>query len=143
MAKPHGERGEGAQRLQSHDFASDSAGGSASRVSGELARLEPGSPVPSDSEKPALRTLTFWRTGFTVGDAGSLMRYDEPANASLLAAINAGKAPPALFDVRPGQPLEVRVSDRTTEEYEGSGQVTEHNSGLRHRKPGAEMDGRE
>ncbi|CAK5282066.1 unnamed protein product, partial [Mycena citricolor] len=62
MAKPHGERGEGAQRPQSHDFASDSAGGSASRVSGELARLEPGSPVPSDSEKPALRTLTFWRT---------------------------------------------------------------------------------
>lgn len=36
-----------------------------------------------------LRTMTFWKNGFSVGD-GELMRYDNPANNKLLEQINAG-----------------------------------------------------
>ena len=37
----------------------------------------------------AIRHLTFWRDGFQVED-GELMRYDDPAQAQILAEINAG-----------------------------------------------------
>ncbi|KAJ7734334.1 ubiquitin-related domain-containing protein [Mycena maculata] len=45
------------------------------------------------------------------------MRYDDPANADVLAAINAGHAPPSILDVLPGQRVDVQVTKRTDEDY--------------------------
>ncbi|KAJ7843412.1 hypothetical protein B0H14DRAFT_3689452 [Mycena olivaceomarginata] len=45
----------------------------------------------------AIRRLTFWCDGFTVED-GPLMRYDDPANADVLATIHAGHAPPSILN---------------------------------------------
>jgi len=69
-----------------------------------------------DSLEPAIRQITFWRDGFTVED-GELMRYDDPNNSQIIAEINAGRAPPSILDVRPGQPVELRVAKRTDEDY--------------------------
>jgi hypothetical protein len=46
----------------------------------------------------AIRRLTFWRDGFTVGD-GPLMRSDDPANADVPAVIHASQAPPSILNV--------------------------------------------
>lgn len=62
------------------------------------------------------RTLTFWREGFSIED-GPLHRYDEPGNRELLQAIQAGRAPMSLFDVRFDQPLQIVVQQRTNENY--------------------------
>ncbi|KAL0948013.1 hypothetical protein HGRIS_010635 [Hohenbuehelia grisea] len=73
--------------------------------------------APSDpAETTAIRHLTFWQDGFTVED-GELMRYDDPANDQILAEINAGRAPPSILNVLPGQPVELRVAKRTNEQY--------------------------
>ncbi|KAF8882240.1 hypothetical protein BD779DRAFT_1612471 [Infundibulicybe gibba] len=74
----------------------------------------PDSADPADS--PAIRHLSFWRDGFTVED-GELMRYDDPNNSQILAEINAGRAPPSILNVLPGQPVELRVAKRTGEDY--------------------------
>ncbi|KAF8646010.1 hypothetical protein AX16_007436 [Volvariella volvacea WC 439] len=74
---------------------------------------------PSVSEAPeetAVRHITFWRDGFSVED-GELMRYDDPNHAQVLAEINAGRAPPSVLNVLPGQPVELRVAQRTEENY--------------------------
>jgi len=71
---------------------------------------------PNPAEETAIRNLTFWREGFSVED-GELRRYDDPAQAQILSEINAGHAPPSILDVLPGQPVEVRVSRRTEEDY--------------------------
>ncbi|KAF8639316.1 hypothetical protein AX17_001596 [Amanita inopinata Kibby_2008] len=76
---------------------------------------DPNASSPS-AEEPVIRHLTFWRDGFSVED-GELLRYDDPANAQILAEINAGRAPPSILDVLPGQPVELRVARRTNEEY--------------------------
>ena len=41
------------------------------------------------TKETVIRHLTFWRNGFQVED-GELMRYDDPAHAGVLEAINAG-----------------------------------------------------
>lgn len=41
------------------------------------------------TEETIIRHLTVWRNGFQVED-GELMRYDDPAHAGVLEAINAG-----------------------------------------------------
>ncbi|KAI9432401.1 SEP-domain-containing protein, partial [Lactarius indigo] len=71
---------------------------------------------PSPTEETAIRHLTFWRDGFSVED-GELRRYDDPAQAQILSEINAGRAPPSILDVLPGQPVELRVARRTEEDY--------------------------
>ncbi|KAI0275824.1 hypothetical protein BGY98DRAFT_990057 [Russula aff. rugulosa BPL654] len=71
---------------------------------------------PSPAEETAIRHLTFWREGFSVED-GELRRYDDPAQAQILSEINAGRAPPSILNVQPGQPVEVRVTRRTEEDY--------------------------
>ncbi|KAJ7288688.1 SEP-domain-containing protein [Mycena rebaudengoi] len=76
---------------------------------------DPNAP-PEGAEEPAIRRLTFWRDGFTVED-GELMRYDDPANADVLAALNAGHAPPSILNVLPGQRVDVQVSKRTDDDY--------------------------
>lgn len=64
----------------------------------------------------AIRNLTFWKDGFSVED-GELMRYDDPAHAQTLAAINSGHAPLDLLNIRFGQQVHVHVHRRTDEEY--------------------------
>ncbi|KAF8174551.1 hypothetical protein BJ912DRAFT_989807 [Pholiota molesta] len=74
-------------------------------------------PTAEDGEEEtAIRHLTFWRDGFQVED-GELKRYDDPAQAQILAEINAGHAPPAVLNVLPGQHVELRVTKRTDEDY--------------------------
>ncbi|KAJ6629895.1 SEP domain-containing protein [Mycena sp. CBHHK59/15] len=68
------------------------------------------------NEGGVIRYLTFWRDGFSVGD-GPLMRYEDPQQAAVLSQINSGFAPPTLFNVLPGQPVEVRVASRLDEDY--------------------------
>lgn len=69
-----------------------------------------------DDEEPAVRHLTFWQDGFSVED-GPLHRYDDPANQTILEAINSGRAPLSLLNVRFGQPVELLVARRTNEKY--------------------------
>ncbi|CDH52982.1 nsfl1 cofactor p47 [Lichtheimia corymbifera JMRC:FSU:9682] len=74
---------------------------------------------PDESEtelEPVTRYLTFWRNGFSVDD-GPLFRYDDPANQTMLAAINSGRAPLSLLNVRHGQPVDVRVARKQDEDY--------------------------
>ena len=40
-------------------------------------------------KETAVRHITFWREGFSIED-GELLRYDDPANAQVLAEINSG-----------------------------------------------------
>ncbi|KAF9078273.1 hypothetical protein BDP27DRAFT_1309330 [Rhodocollybia butyracea] len=70
----------------------------------------------STRQEPTIRHLTFWRDGFTVED-GELMRYDDPNNEQVLAEIHSGHAPPSLLNVRPGEPVELRVAKRTEQDY--------------------------
>ncbi|KAF8258598.1 ubiquitin-related domain-containing protein [Lactarius quietus] len=71
---------------------------------------------PNPTEETAIRDITFWRDGFSVED-GELRRYDDPAQAQILSEINAGRAPPSILNVHPGQPVELRVLRRTEEDY--------------------------
>ncbi|KAI0820919.1 hypothetical protein BC628DRAFT_1395081 [Trametes gibbosa] len=78
---------------------------------------DPDAVDPADpEEETAIRHLTFWRDGFTVED-GELMRYDDPANEQILAEIKSGRAPPQILNVSPGQPVELRVVRRLSEDY--------------------------
>lgn len=45
------------------------------------------------------------------------MRYDDPANEQILGEISAGRAPPHILNVLPGQPVELRVAKRLSENY--------------------------
>ncbi|TFK68319.1 SEP-domain-containing protein [Pluteus cervinus] len=78
----------------------------------------PGSDKPSTlvNSETAIRHIIFWKNGFSIGD-GDLMRYDDPKNARILAEINSGRAPPITFNVDPGQPVELRVANRSEEDY--------------------------
>lgn len=69
-----------------------------------------------DDGDVATRNLTFWEDGFSIED-GELMRYDDPAHAQTLAAINSGHAPLHLLNVRFGQQVHVQVHRRTNEKY--------------------------
>lgn len=77
---------------------------------------EPEEEDDEESEEPAVRHLTFWQDGFSIED-GPLMRYDDPANQETLQAINSGRAPLSLLNVRFGQPVELMVARRTHEKY--------------------------
>ncbi|KIK65138.1 hypothetical protein GYMLUDRAFT_71027 [Collybiopsis luxurians FD-317 M1] len=92
-------------------------------------------------EEPTIRHLTFWRDGFTVED-GELMRYDDPANESVLAEIHAGRAPPSLLNVRPGDPVELRVAKRTNEDYVPPKRGAFHGAGHRLGAPVPDTAGR-
>jgi len=48
------------------------------------------------------------------------MRYDDPANVHILNEFNAGHTSPSLLNVEPGQLVEVKVADRTGEDYIGN-----------------------
>ncbi|CAG8478940.1 6117_t:CDS:10 [Acaulospora colombiana] len=75
--------------------------------------------APTTDDEPlraVVRHLTFWRNGFSIDD-GHLMSYDDPENEQFLKEINLGRAPLALLNVRPGQPVDVRVARRLDEDY--------------------------
>jgi len=72
--------------------------------------------APPTEQETAIRHITFWREGFSIED-GELLRYDDAANAQILAEINSGRAPPSILNVNPGQPVELRVAKRTNEDY--------------------------
>ncbi|KAG6908230.1 hypothetical protein DXG01_005623 [Tephrocybe rancida] len=69
-----------------------------------------------EDEVPAIRNLTFWSDGFSLED-GPLMRHDNPENAELLNRLRAGQAPPEFLKLRPGQPVDLRIAQRTNEAY--------------------------
>lgn len=68
-------------------------------------------------EEVAERNITFWQDGFSIAD-GPLMRYDDPQHAQTLSLINSGRAPLHLLNVRFGQPVQLRVEQRTNEKYQ-------------------------
>ncbi|KAF9429549.1 hypothetical protein BGZ94_010319 [Podila epigama] len=73
-------------------------------------------PSPSTEMETATRQLTFWRNGYSIED-GPLMSYTDPANREFLDAINQGHAPIKYLNVKPGQPVEMRVAKRLEEDY--------------------------
>ena len=98
---------------------------------------DPNAASSSAPTESVVRHITFWRNGFTVGD-GPLMDYDVPENAEILRSIEQGyaistylkskfihintidiyrQAPPALLNVRYGQPVELRVLKKVNEDY--------------------------
>ncbi|KAJ6592617.1 SEP domain-containing protein [Mycena capillaripes] len=92
-----------------------SGGGHTLGGEGRASAYVPGEGAEEEDEL-VIRRLTFWRQGFTVED-GPLMRYDDPANADVLAAIHAGHAPPSILNVRIGQRVDVQVTKRTDDDY--------------------------
>jgi UBX domain-containing protein 1 len=86
------------------------------------------------TKETIIRHLTIWRNGIQIED-GELMRYDDPAHADVLEAINAGylllhfiyivimrfffrsEAPPSILNTHPNQHVELRVAKRITEDY--------------------------
>ncbi|KAJ2556957.1 protein phosphatase regulator [Coemansia sp. RSA 1933] len=64
----------------------------------------------------AVRELTFWRNGFSIGN-GPLHNIEDPVNRQNLEAILQGRAPLDVLNVRPGQQVEMRVTDRRGEDY--------------------------
>ncbi|KAI9505654.1 hypothetical protein BX070DRAFT_176530, partial [Coemansia spiralis] len=72
---------------------------------------------PAKKRKPfAGRDMTFWRNGFSIGD-GPLHNIEDPVNRQNLEAILQGRAPLEVLNVRPGQRVEMRVTDRRGEDY--------------------------
>ncbi|KAF9039342.1 SEP domain-containing protein [Panaeolus papilionaceus] len=68
------------------------------------------------SEGAIQRNLTFWKNGFQLDD-GELRRYEDPANARILNAIQAGNVPPSIFNVQPGQKVELKVTNHINEDF--------------------------
>ncbi|KAJ1814013.1 protein phosphatase regulator, partial [Coemansia sp. RSA 2598] len=69
-----------------------------------------------DEDEVAVRELTFWSNGFSIGD-GPLYNIEDPANRQKLEAILQGRAPLDVLNVRPGQQVEMRVVERRGEDY--------------------------
>lgn len=62
------------------------------------------------------RTLHLWQDGFSIDD-GELHRFDDPANAPVLALINQGRAPLALLNVQPGQEVDLQLEPHKDQNY--------------------------
>lgn len=102
-----------------NDTAQDTRPSASSSFFGSMpgaAPLNGGMGEDETDEEPVIRHLTFWQDGFSIED-GPLMRYDDPANQETLQAINSGRAPLSLLNVRFGQPVELMVARRTHEKY--------------------------
>ncbi|KAG0228197.1 hypothetical protein BGW41_003516 [Actinomortierella wolfii] len=74
---------------------------------------EPQQPVRLEK---AVRTLTFWRNGFSIED-GPLIAFNDPAGREILDSLDRGEAPLKVMNVQPGQAVDVRVARRETEDY--------------------------
>lgn len=62
------------------------------------------------------RTLHLWADGVSIDD-GPLFRFDDPANANIMAEINRGRAPLALLDVQPDQEVDLNLEPHKDENY--------------------------
>ncbi|KAJ2898474.1 protein phosphatase regulator [Coemansia aciculifera] len=69
-----------------------------------------------DNDDVAVREITFWRNGFSLGD-GPLFNTEDPVNRQNLEAILQGRAPLDILNVRPGQQVEMKVTNRRDEDY--------------------------
>ncbi|KAJ2236179.1 protein phosphatase regulator [Coemansia sp. RSA 1722] len=69
-----------------------------------------------DENEIAIRELTFWSNGFSIGD-GPLHNIEDPVNRQNLDAILQGRAPLDVLNVRPGQQVEMKVIDRRGEDF--------------------------
>ncbi|KAK9722023.1 protein phosphatase regulator [Basidiobolus ranarum] len=88
----------------------------------------PQSAEAATDSTPVVRNLTFWRNGFSIDDE-PLRSYEEPENQEFLQAINRGQAPLSFLNVRPGQPVDLRVGKRLDEDYVAPLQVLKPFSG--------------
>ncbi|KAJ1962417.1 protein phosphatase regulator, partial [Dipsacomyces acuminosporus] len=61
----------------------------------------------NDNDEVAVRELTFWRNGFSIGD-GPLYNTEDPRNRQILEALLQGRAPLDILNVRPGQQVEMK-----------------------------------
>lgn len=66
--------------------------------------------------EPKKVTITFYLEGFTVND-GELRRYDEPRNKEFLRDIDNGVMPAEVEGIGFGQPVEVTLLNKKTENY--------------------------
>ncbi|KAI1323686.1 hypothetical protein F5Y16DRAFT_383134 [Xylariaceae sp. FL0255] len=73
---------------------------------GTASRVVPGARAPETVQE---RTLHIWRDGLSVGDDGPLISYDDPATAQALRDINREEVPPHLFNVRPGERVNLKL----------------------------------
>lgn len=90
---------------------------SRSSILDQFASFLQGNAGPQQPLETVQRHLTFWQDGFSIGD-GPLMHYDNPEHAEILRAIQSGRAPLDLLDVRQGQEVELVVAQRTGEKYQ-------------------------
>lgn len=81
---------------------------------------DPNAASQEQQMETAVRYLTFWRDGFTVGEDGDLMRYDNPENQRLLQELESGTAPPSILNIQPGQHVELRVAKNTEQNFDPS-----------------------
>lgn len=58
----------------------------------------------------------MWQDGFSIDD-GPLHRFDDPANAPVLALINQGRAPLALLGVQPGQEVDLNLDPHKDQKF--------------------------
>lgn len=80
---------------------------------GESERIGTSSNKPLEKVK---KTCTFWKDGFSIGD-GPLYRYDNPANAQYLEQMKQGSAPISLFNIKPGQRVDIDIKTKSTQNY--------------------------
>ncbi|KAH8105334.1 SEP domain-containing protein [Cristinia sonorae] len=78
--------------------------------------LKDNGPQADPEMETAIRSITFWQNGFSIGN-GPLMEYSDPSNQKILEEINAGRAPTRILNVLPGQLVELRVAKRLGEPY--------------------------
>ncbi|QIX01964.1 hypothetical protein AMS68_007481 [Peltaster fructicola] len=77
-------------------------------------------PTSRRGQRPVLeritRTLHLWADGVSVDD-GPLIRFDDPANAHIVAQINQGRAPLSLLDVAPDQEVDLNLEPHKDQNY--------------------------
>lgn len=81
-----------------------------------LADPHAAAPAPTSSLPRVERTLHLWQDGFSIDD-GPLHRFDDPANAPVLALINQGRAPLALLGVQPGQEVDLNLDPHKDQKF--------------------------
>lgn len=71
---------------------------------------------PYSATQLAIRHIIFWRTGFTI-ENGPLHLYSDAQNERILMGIQNGAVHADLLNVAHGQPVELRVPKKLTEDY--------------------------
>ncbi|ROT39035.1 SEP-domain-containing protein [Sodiomyces alkalinus F11] len=108
-----------------------------SRVIPDPSSATPGRPS-AGNEDVQERVLHLWHDGFSIDD-GELRRFDDPNNANDLNAIRSGRAPLQLLNVRPDQPVDVKLQQHD-ENYQPQPKAYKPFGGTGHRL-GSEVPG--